>query len=125
MCIRVVARLPQRLKSVFFQKKKFFTLLSASGPLRSIKFQKALILAFDVNNAASLNYNFFCSDFTQPGVIFFFFLHNSLTHKHRLLLFSSMWMTLTFLSVALPKGLYLELWLVPLLDVCSANNSKS
>ena len=47
MCVWVVARLPQRLKSMFFEKK-FFT----PGPLRTLstrkKFQKTLILAFEV-----------------------------------------------------------------------------
>ena len=45
MCIQVVARLPQRLKSMFFEIF-FFTPLAPSGPLRSKKFQKTLILAF-------------------------------------------------------------------------------
>ena len=39
----VVARLPQRLKSML---KFFLTPLAPSGPLRSKKFQKTLILAF-------------------------------------------------------------------------------
>ena len=45
MCIKVVARLPQRLKSTFFEKN-FFTPLAPSEPLCSKKFLKTLILAF-------------------------------------------------------------------------------
>ena len=46
MCIQVIAQLPQRLKSMF-------TPLAHSGPLRSKKFQKTLILAFEANSALS------------------------------------------------------------------------
>ena len=53
MCVRVVARLlPQRLKSTFFLKN-FSIQMAPSGPLRSKKFQKTLILAFEANNALS------------------------------------------------------------------------
>ena len=43
----VVARLPKRLKSTFFEKQ-FFNPMVSLGPLRSKKFQKTLILAFEV-----------------------------------------------------------------------------
>ena len=47
----VVARLPQRLKSTFFEN--LFTPLALSGPLCSKFFQKMLILAFEATNALS------------------------------------------------------------------------
>merc|ERR1712141_212234 len=47
MCIQVVARLPQRLKSTFFE------IFSSLLWLRSKKFQKTLILAFEANSALS------------------------------------------------------------------------
>ena len=49
VCVWVVAQLPQRLKSTFFEKKF----------LHSKKFQKPLILAFEADNMASLNCTFF------------------------------------------------------------------
>ena len=45
MCVWVVAQLPQRLKSTFFEK---------FSSLPSKKFQKTLILAFEANSALSL-----------------------------------------------------------------------
>ena len=47
----VVARLPQRLKSTWFEI--LFTLWYPSGTLRSKKFQTTLILAFEANSALS------------------------------------------------------------------------
>ena len=60
MCIQVVARLPQRLKSTFFERLKltFFEIYSSlRWPLqdRSVRkiFQKTLILAFEASSALS------------------------------------------------------------------------
>ena len=52
MHVWVVARLPQRLKSLFLE---FFSSLQASfrGTLHSKKFQKTLILAFEANSVLS------------------------------------------------------------------------
>ena len=51
MCVWVVARLPQRLRSMFFEKKNFTPGPgSSSGTLHSNFFQKTLILAFETNS---------------------------------------------------------------------------
>ena len=70
MCFWVVARLPQKLKSTFFEKK-FITSLR-----RSKKFQKTLILTFEANSALlsrqiELLTDFFVkSDFTNFFALF-------------------------------------------------------
>ena len=61
MCVWVVARLHQRLKSTFFE---IFSSLHCTGPFgaRSLClnfFQKTLILAFEPNSTLSQNYTFF------------------------------------------------------------------
>ena len=54
MCVWVVARLPQRLRSMFFEKKNFTPGPgSSSGTLHSNFFQKTLILAFEANSTLS------------------------------------------------------------------------
>ena len=49
----MVARLPQRLKSMFFLEKNFFTQQAAACPLEPLClkiFQRTLILAFETNS---------------------------------------------------------------------------
>ena len=59
MCVWVVARLPQRLESTFFEKNFITPLLAHPGLLHSKKISKTLILALEANNAlSSQNYIF-------------------------------------------------------------------
>ena len=62
MCVWVVARLPQRLKSMFFEKNCFTSGFPVQEPSTRIFFQKMLILAFEVivqQPKHNRNWNFF------------------------------------------------------------------
>ena len=52
-CVWVVARLPQRLKSMFFDIFSALRFSFGDPPLYSKFFQKTMILAFEVNSALS------------------------------------------------------------------------
>ena len=58
MCVRVIARLLQRLKSKF-KKNLFNWPLAPSCPLAGEKISKTLILAVEANRIASPNRTFF------------------------------------------------------------------
>ena len=64
----VVAWLPQRLKSTFFEKN-FFTPGLLRGPSTWKKFQKTLILAFEANIALSYQNGYFFRALSHCGAL--------------------------------------------------------